>query len=97
MKANTKEMKSIAAQIYSKGVEYQTLISKMYRKVTDMPNTTQEWTGQKAKEYVNIILLDKDEFMKIGDDLKAYARAIADIATLLEDRAGKTRKDEEHD
>ena len=97
MKANTKEMKNIASQIYSKGVEYQLLITKMYKKINDMPNNTQEWSGNKAKEYVNIVLLDKEEFMRIGDDLKAYGRTIADIATLLEDRSSKARKDEEHD
>lgn len=96
MKANTKEMRNIASEIYSKANDYQILISKMYRKFTDMPNGTQEWSGNKAKEYVDIILLDKDEFMKIGDELKAYGRAIAEMATLIEERASKTRKDEEN-
>ena len=96
MKANTREMRSIASDIYSKAVEYQVVISKMYRKFTDMPSFSKEWTGNKAKEYINIVLLDKEEFMKIGDALKAYSRAINEMATLIEDRSGKTRKDEEN-
>ena len=96
MKANTKEMKNTASEIYSKAVEYQTLISKMYRKFTDMPNGTHEWSGNQAGEYVKIVLLDKEEFMRIGDVLKSYSRAILEMSNIIEDRSGKVRKDEEN-
>lgn len=96
MKANTKEMKNTASEIYSKAVEYQTLVSKMYRKFTEMPNVTHEWSGNQAGEYVKIVLLDKDEFMKIGDVLKTYARAIQEMATIIEEKSSKVRKDEEN-
>lgn len=97
MKANTKEIRNIASEINAKAVEYQIILSKMYRKFTDMPNVTQEWVGGRAKEYVNIVLLDKEEFMKVGETLKSYARALNDIANLIEDRSAKIRKDEEHE
>lgn len=94
MKANTNEMRRIASEINSLAVQYQTLISGMYTKFSNMPVSTKEWVGNKASEYVNYVLLDKSDMLSVGDKIKSFARTIESDANLLETNSSKIRKDE---
>ena len=94
MKANTNEMKRIAGEINSLAVEYQTLISNLYSKISNMPSVTKEWTGNKAQEYVSHVLLDKQDMMSVGDKIKGFSRLITNNANVLEANSAKIRKDE---
>lgn len=94
MKANTNEMMRIAREINSLAVEYQTLISNLYTKLSNMPSTTKEWTGNKAQEYVNYVLLDKQDMMSVGDKIKGFSKLITNDANILEANSAKIRKDE---
>ena len=94
MKANTMEMRQIASEIKALAVDYQTKISQMYSKFSNMPTVTNEWTGGQAQKYVSYVLLEKQDMMFVGDQLKEFAKVIADDATLLENNAASVRKDE---
>ena len=97
MKANTTEMKNIAAEIRGLAVDYQTKISQMYTKFSNMPVETKEWTGNKAREYVGYVLLDKPDLLAVGEQIKAFAKVITDDANLLENNLAKVRKDESNE
>ena len=94
VKANTMEMRQIASEIKALAVDYQTKISQMYSKFSNMPTVTNEWTGGQAQKYVSYVLLEKQDMMFVGDQLKEFAKVIADDATLLENNAASVRKDE---
>lgn len=95
MKANTNEMHRVASEINALAVQYQTLISGLYTKFSNMPTTTKEWVGNKAQEYVNYVLLDKPDMLSVGDKIKSFAKVIDDDANLLDTNSSKIRKDEE--
>lgn len=94
MKANTTEMRRIATEINSLAVEYQTLISGLYTRFSEMPTTTKEWIGNKAQEYVGYVMLDKQDILSVGDKIKSFANVINSDADLLDSNASKIRKDE---
>ena len=94
MIANTDEMKRIASEISSLAVDYQTKLSKLYSKFALMPNGTNEWVGNRAEEYVSYVLMDKTDFMAVGDRIKDYAKTIENDAIQLETTISKVRKDE---
>lgn len=94
MKANTNEMRQIAADIRALATEYQTKISKMYGKIANMPNGTKEWSGGQAERYVKLVLLEKPDLMSVGDQIKDFAKIINDDASILENNAANVRKDE---
>lgn len=97
MKANTNEMRNIASEIKALAVEYQTKVSQLYTKISNMPSVTKEWTGNKAQEYVRYVLLDKQELMSVGDQIKAFAKVITDDANLIDNTVAKVRKDESNE
>ena len=94
MKANTNEMRRIANEINSLAVQYQTLISGLYTKFSEMPTTTKEWIGNKAQEYVSYVMLDKADMLSVGDKIKSFAKTINDDANLLDSNISKIGKDE---
>ena len=94
MRANTDEMRRIASEINSLAVQYQTLISGLYTKFSEMPTVTKEWIGNKAQEYVGYVMLDKPDMLSVGDKIKSFANAITDDANQLDSNISKIRKDE---
>lgn len=94
MVANTDEMKRIASEINALATEYQTKISKMYSKFSNMPTGTGEWIGEKSEEYVGYVLQDKSDLMAVGDKIKSFAKVIEDDAVQLESTISLVRGDE---
>lgn len=94
MKANTNEMRQIAADIRALATEYQTKISKMYSRFANMPSGTKEWSGGQAEKYVKYVLLEKQEMLNVGDQIKKFAKVIGDDANILDSNAAVVRKDE---
>lgn len=97
MKTNTNEMRNIAKEINNLANEYQTKISKMYTKFTNMPFETKEWTGNQANRYVNYVLLDKPDLLSVGNKLKDFSKIINATADLLEKNDLNVREDEAND
>mgnify|MGYP002522107006 CR=1 FL=1 len=94
MRVDTTEMKSIASEINQLAVQYQTKISQMYNKFSQMPTVTKEWTGNRAQEYVSYVMLDKTDMMLVGDKIKDFSRAIVDAANKMESCEATARGDE---
>ena len=94
MKANTNEMRQVAADIRALATEYQTKISQMYTKFVNMPNGTKEWSGGQAERYVKLVLLEKQDLMSVGDQIKNFAKVISDDANIIDNNAANVRKDE---
>jgi len=94
MRTDTSEMKSIANEINQLAVQYQTKISQIYNKFSQMPTVTKEWTGNRAQEYVGYVMLDKSDMMLVGDRIKDFARDIMDAANKMESFESTARGDE---
>ena len=92
MLVRTKEMIQTAQDINSLIVEYQTLISEMYSRLVDMPSFC--WSGTRANEYVQYVLMDKDNLMSVGDKLKGFTTTIMNDANMYANAASKIWKDE---
>ncbi len=92
MLVRTKEMIQTAQDINSLIVEYQTLISNMYSRIGEMPSTC--WSGTRANEYIQYVLLDKDNLMAVGDKLKSFTNTIINDANMYANAASKIWKDE---
>lgn len=94
MKANTNEMRNIASEINSLAVQYQTLITGLYTRFSNMPTGTKEWIGNKAQEYVRYVMLDKESMLSVGDKIKSFATVITNDANILESNSAKVGRDE---
>ena len=82
MLAKTKGMIEIANDINSLAVEYQTLISKMYAEIINLP--TSGWAGQTADLYIRTILSDKSDLMLVGDGIKQFSNMIVNNVNIID-------------
>ncbi len=94
MKINTEEMRNHAAAINSLAAEYQGKITELFNKFVNLPDT-KEWTGGRAKDYVNMVLLDKNELMNVGDGIKSFSKAITESANMIDTTVTKAKQGEE--
>lgn len=94
MKINTDEMRNHAKAISDLAAEYQAKITDLYNLFINLP-VTQEWTGGRARDYVKLVLLDKQELMNVGDGIKSFAKTISDSANMLDTTISKAKRGEE--
>ncbi len=94
MKINTDEMRAIATDINTLATDYQTKITDLYNKFINLPET-KEWTGGRAKDYVKLVLLDKNELMGVGDGIKSFSRIITESANMVDSTVTKVKKGED--
>lgn len=82
---DTQSVEEVATQISSLNNEYIALINKLFDRLSDVPDNTREWVGNQSENYLKLILLEKEDFFIISDDIKKYATFLKDFATDCEE------------
>jgi uncharacterized protein YukE len=91
MIAKTKEMIQIAKDIDALALEYKTLISEMYTKISDMPSFA--WSGTRAREYIGYVMSDKEHLLSVADKIKSVSNTIINDANLVEQGVSRIWKE----
>ena len=93
MIAKTKEMKQISKDINDLSVKYQTIISKMFVDLSKI-NSDGKWVGNSADTFVNRVMEDKKDYVKIGDRIKDFSKLILNHANAIETKVSQVMEDE---
>lgn len=91
---DTDRLKDLSKDIMSLANQYDIQITKLFKMLGDVPYTTKEWVGNQAERYFKLVLLDKNDFLDFGNELKRYARKLSEDSDKLDDAIEKTQKDE---
>lgn len=94
MKINTDEMRNHAAAINSLAADYQSKITELFNIFVNLPDT-KEWTGGRARDYVKLVLLDKNDLMSVGEGIKSFSKVITESANMIDTTVTKAKKGEE--
>ena len=84
MHINTNEIEHVGYEIANIANEYEVLIAKLFKRISDMPYVTKEWIGNEAQKYVDLVLMSREEFVEFGNELKAFGNEISDSAYKLD-------------
>ncbi len=52
--------------------DYDSIINKLFRRISDVPYTTHEWIGKTSEKYVELVLFDKEDFVNFSSQLRSY-------------------------
>ena len=92
---DTDKTKEISKKIINYANQYEVIINKLFKRMTEVPYVTGEWIGDSAKKYAKAIALDKDEFINFGKMLKSYGTKISKDSDAMKDKIDATNKQEE--
>ena len=82
--ANTNEMKEVADDIKALAIQLGETFDALYKRLSEVPEGTQEWIGGKANYYFATICSDKDKHKTICTELETLANEIESEALTLE-------------
>ena len=91
---DTEKVAQISKNIISLVNEYDIQITNMFKMLGDVPYVTKEWVGNQSEKYFKTILLDKNDYLDFGKEIKRYAKKIADDSEKMADAIEKTQKNE---
>lgn len=91
--ANTNEMKEVADDIKALANQLSETFDALYKRLSEVPEGTQEWIGGKANYYFATICSDKEEHKSICTELEALANEIESEALTLEEIASEANQE----
>lgn len=66
---NTTEVELIAKEINSLASEFQTEINNLFKRFSEVPVVTKEWTGDKSKFYFDTVEKDKQKYIDFANSI----------------------------
>ncbi len=80
----TEEIDSIGNELNNLCNEYNNEINKLFKRLSEVPNITQEWTGKQSRTYFSIVAKDKQSFVEVGNQLSYIAQKIKSDAAEID-------------
>ena len=96
-KADTHEITELAKDIISLATDYETEINNLFRRFSNVPLITREWVGNEAEQYFNIVSFDQQDYINIGETIKAYANKLIEDAESIDETINNVLKEENND
>lgn len=72
------------------------LINEFYNRINMIPTKSNEWIGNSSKEFVNLCMLEKSNYIKYGNAIKELGICLINFSEELENRK-KDSEDENYD
>ena len=94
---DTQSVKEISLNIIGCANEYEILINKLFKRFSEVPFTTMEWTGGRAEEFFNYVAIDKNEFINFGKKIRNLGKKISNDADYMDSRISNAKKIEKKD
>ena len=85
---DTESLRDTLVEAKTLQIELREEINKLYERLTNIPDGTQEWVGQKAQYYFNTIAQDKNILIKFCDSLEKQNIKIENIINEAETTIG---------
>ena len=82
--ADTKLIKEKGNEIINLSLEYNSIITNFFKKMTNFPYDTNEWTGKPAEDYAALVSLDKQQYIDFADAIKAFGNKIINAAESID-------------
>lgn len=82
--ADTQLMREKGEEIINLSIEYNTIITKFFKKITNFPYDTNEWTGKPAEDYAEYISLDKQQYIDFADAIKAFGNKVINASSSID-------------
>lgn len=82
--ADTKLITDKGTEIVNLSIEYNSKITKFFKKMTTFPYDTYEWTGTPAEKYAEHVSFDKRQYVEFANVLKTFGNKIINIAESLD-------------
>ena len=92
--ANTDLMIEHANSIIQLASDYEVIVTQLFKRFSEVPYITKEWVGEQSEYYFNTIMLDKNEYVALGEEIKKYAKKILRDAEDIDDEIIKVKKEE---
>ena len=81
---DTANIKDISKELIDLANEYNIEITNLFKRLLEIPTETKEWVGNKADKYVQIVGLDKQQYIDFYNSLKEFANMLSDTANNIE-------------
>ena len=82
--ADTKLMKDKGNEIIKLSIEYNSIITNFFKKMTNFPYDTNEWIGSPAELYAEQVSLDKQQYIDFADAIKAFGNKVINAAESID-------------
>lgn len=88
---DTKEMHEVGTNMMKLTNELNEVLTHFYHRLNQMPTTTGEWVGSSALEFVRRANIEKQDYMRLKDELYQSGKILADYSDQLELESSKRR------
>lgn len=73
---DTVKVEEIERDLIKLANEYNDKITRLFRRLMDVPSVTKEWVGNQSNYYFNVISSDKSKFLNFGNNLRDVANKL---------------------
>ena len=80
---DTDKMYDVGNEIVNLATEYELEITRLFKRLNNVPYITKEWVGNQAEKYISIVALDKNEYMDFGEAIKEYGKSLKKCSQML--------------
>lgn len=91
IKANTTKMRECGNDIMTISNEIGTEFNNIFDRISNMPTSTFEWTGESANAFVLKANSEKVQYMQLKDVLYNYGKYLVDCANNLDNEITNLR------
>ena len=91
---DTERVSDLANEILFLENDYEIQINRLFKMLSEVPYITKEWVGNQSERYFRTILLDKNDYINFGKEIRKYARKILDDSERMSDAIEETQKNE---
>lgn len=82
--ADTKYIEEVGKNIIDGANKYNLEITKLFKRLTNIPFETEEWTGNKAESYSALVGLDKQQYIDFYYLLKSFGESVIESANQID-------------
>lgn len=84
IKCDTEKMKDSGIRLQTLTEELTEVINEFYKRITNMPNVTGEWTGDSAEKFASYIISSKKSTIDFCNSLNSYGKYFVNSAEAIE-------------
>ena len=84
LKVDTIKLKECGKDIMVLATELNEVLFSLYDRISKMPTTTGEWTGDAAIEFVNKLNIEKKYYLALKNNIYKYGKILYDSANSFE-------------
>lgn len=89
---NSNYIKEAGNDIIALSREIGELLNNTFSMIENMPTRTGEWQGEAAKDFAALAKMDKNNYIRLNNDVNKYGKYLVDYASNMESIIARVRK-----